>query len=160
MLVKCRNCSQRVDKDTAYKVVVGAANHYYCSKKEYDEIISAKQDKENTYNNIYNAFGYKVTNTSLFKEINELLKTYTYKQILAYLQANMDYLKNVMSKEFATEYARIRYFSAILKNSLADFKEKKEEIQKQLVIDMPANKFKSKNRRKSIAEYEMEVGEE
>ena len=65
-----------------------------------------------------------------------------------------------MGKEFVSEYARIRYFSAILKNSLADFKIKEPEFVKLIDVDMPSNRYKRKKQRKALSEIETEVGDE
>ena len=67
----------------------------------------------------------------------------------------------MQNKSFQSEYAQIRYFAAILKNSLSDFKyEKKEKINKEVEIDMPSCNFKRRLNKKTLAEYEQEVGEE
>ena len=74
----------------------------------------------------------------------------------------MTYLSNLMqNKSFQSEYAQIRYFTAILKNNLTDFKyEKKERINIKVDIDMPEYVFKRKSDRKPLIEFEEEVGEE
>lgn len=144
----------------AYKVVVKGVNHYYCNKQEYNEIQKRKQSKDNTFLCINDIFGYKVTSTVLFKEINGLHDTYTYEKIFAYLQDNHQYLQQVMEKDFVSEYAKIRYFSAILKNNLADFKMKEAEFVKSIDVDMPSNRYKRKKQRKALSEIEMEVGDE
>lgn len=144
----------------AYRVVVKGVNHYYCNKQEYIEIQKRKQSKDNTFLCINDIFGYKVTSTVLFKEINGLHDTYTYEKIFAYLQDNHQYLQQVMEKDFVSEYAKIRYFSAILKNNLADFKMKEPEFVKSIDVDMPSNRYKRKKQRKALSEIEMKVGDE
>lgn len=159
---KCRYCGKSIDTNNAYKIVLGKTNRYYCNEEEYNIIHKAQQIKENTYNLIYEIFGRKITNTILYKEINELSSVYSFEKIEAYLSKNKEYLSNIMqNKTFQNEYAQIRYFSAILKNSLTDFKyEKNEKINKNIEIDMPLYKFKRKTSKKSLAEYEQEVGGE
>jgi hypothetical protein len=139
---------------------VKGVNHYYCNKQEYDEIQRKKQSKDNTFLCINDIFGYKVTSTVLFKEINGLHDTYTYEKIFAYLQDNQQYLQQVMEKDFASEYAKIRYFSAILKNNLVDFKIKEPEFIRTMDVDMPSNRYKRKKQRKALSEIETEVGED
>lgn len=160
MLVKCRGCSNKIERDLAYRVVVKGANHYYCNEQEYNEIQKRKQSKDNTFLCINNIFGYKVTSTVLFKEINGLHDTYTYEKIFSYLQDNHQYLQQVMEKDFISEYAKIRYFSAILKNNLADFKMKEPEFVKSIDVDIPSNRYKRKKQRKALSEIETEVGDE
>lgn len=160
MQVKCRVCKTKIERTDAYKVVIGGKNHYYCTEKEYKDLLAQKEVKDNTYNLINHIFEKKVTNTALFKEMNALLETHTYEEILSYLQDNEDYLYRVMSKEFQSEYAKIRYFSTILKNNMADFQQKEEvKIVRDVKVDISESKFKRKNKRKPLVEYEEEVGE-
>ena len=68
-----------------------------------------------------------------------------------------------MQKEFSSEYAQIRYFSAILKNGMTDFihNEKLEEsVKKNIQVDMSEYKFKRKKHKKTLSEYEEEIGGE
>lgn len=159
---KCKYCGKSIDTKNAYKVIVGKTNRYFCNEEEYNIMHEAQQIKDDIYNLIYEIFGRKVTNTILYKEINELALVYSYKKMQTYLAQNMKYLSALMqNKSFQSEYAQIRYFTAILKNSLSDFKyEKKEKINKEVKIDMPSYKFKRESSKKSLAEYEQEVGEE
>ena len=158
MLVKCKSCGEKVDRDKAYKIVVNGKNNYYCSEDEYSKLKENQLIKNNTYSVIYEIFGRRVTNTILFKEIGELDKIYTYKTILSYLNDNKTYLESVMSKDFSSEYAKIRYFTAILKNNLSDYKEEKKIPDKQISIDIPKDNYKPRNRKKSLVEFEEEIG--
>ena len=115
MKVKCKSCGEKIERDTAYKVIIKDKNSYYCCEQEYLDYIKNLKDKDDVYIEIDNIFNRKVTHTVLFKEIYELSQTYTYKTILLYLQQNKEYLINVLSKNFVSEYAQIRYFTAILK---------------------------------------------
>lgn len=36
MQVKCQICGKSIDRSTAYKVVVGDANKYFCSEEEFN----------------------------------------------------------------------------------------------------------------------------
>ena len=50
-----------------------------------------------------------------------------------------------MGKDFSSEYAKIRYFSAILKNSLTDYKPKvKVEIDWQKPVETYKSNYKQK----------------
>jgi ribosomal protein L16 Arg81 hydroxylase len=160
MLVKCRICGNKIDRDTAYKVRNKNVNEYYCSQDEYLEKLEKIKVKYNTYEKLFDIFGRKITNTALFKEITELENVYGYEKIYQYLCENERYLSNVLSKDFKSEYAQIRYFSAILKNSLADFKIESKQPEKRIEIDMPTVKYTQRKKRKSLLEIEQEVGEE
>ena len=159
---KCKYCGKSIDTDNAFKVIVGKTNRYYCDENEYNIIHKTQQIKDDTYNLIYEIFGRKITNTILYKEVNELSGIYSFEKIEAYLSQNIEYISNLMqNKSFQNENAQIRYFAAILKNSLSDFKyEKKEKINKEVEIDMPSCNFKRRLNKKTLAEYEQEVGEE
>ena len=75
---KCRYCGKSIDTNNAYKIVLGKTNRYYCNEEEYNIINKAQQIKEDTYNLIYEIFGRKITNTILYKEINELSSVYSF----------------------------------------------------------------------------------
>lgn len=160
MLVKCKICGNKIERTEAYKVVVNNTNHYYCNKAEYDTWLFKKKSKDDTYNLIYDIFERKITNTILFKEIGELASIYTYEKILAYLQEHETYLQGVMKKGYSSEYAQIRYFTAILKNSLTDFQYQKDLEPQKLFVDIPDNKFNRTKRRVPLIEYEERVGDE
>lgn len=159
MLVKCRLCSKKVDRNEAFKVIVGGKNVYYCNESEYQNVLHEKEVRHDTYECINQIFGYKVLNSALYKEINLLLEVYSYDCVLGYLTENKQYLTNILEKDFSSEYAKIRYFSAILKNNMADFKMKQPEIPKDVEIDIPVIKYKRKNKRRSLSEIEEQVGE-
>ena len=161
MLVKCRYCGIKLDREKAFKVVVGGRNTYYCNKIEYEKVVHTKKLKDTTYDCINEIFGYKVLNSALFKEINILLEVYPYERILGYLTENKGFLSNVLNKDFNSEYAKIRYFSTIIKNSIVDFKIKqtKSEYPKEVEMDMPVIKYKRKNKRRPLCEIEEQVGD-
>lgn len=159
MLVKCRLCGAKVERKNAFKVVVGNKNAYYCNEAEYQKVLHNRKVKDNTYACINEIFGYKVLNSALFKEINLLLEIYSYEHILAYLMENKNYITKVLERDFVNEYAKIRYFSAIIKNNIADFKMKEREKPREVNMDMPIRNYKRKNKRRSLEEIEQKVGE-
>lgn len=159
MLVKCRQCGTKIDRKTAFKVVVGGKNAYYCNEAEYQKTLHEKEIKTNTYDCINQIFGYKVLNSALFKEINLLLDVYSYEHIFAYLTENKEYITKVLEKDFVSEYAKIRYFAAILKNNLADFRMKEPENPREVEVDIPIMHYKRRNKRRSLSEIEESVGD-
>ena len=160
--VKCRKCGATLNRDKAFRVVVGKVNTYYCNESEYNNVVLAKQVKENTYKCIDRIFGYKIVNTVLRKEINVLLENYSYELILSYLQSNFDFLHDVMRRSFQSEYAKIRYFSAILRNSLEDYKQSLNKIPETKVgeLDIANMNFHRKTKRVALQDIEMDVGDE
>lgn len=187
MLVKCRKCGNKIDRTIAFKVVVGSKNAYYCNEEEYKqhleeqklkaerkqqakekrELLNKKKEeekifREKIYDNVKYVFGYLPVNTTLYKEMNELFKTFEYEIILRYLEQEKDYLWDTSrTKEFCSEYAKIRYFSAILKNSMADFESKYQlenpEPIKNYDEDFCEMKYRRKTKKRSLSEIENNV---
>lgn len=162
---KCKYDEKWIDTKTAFKVVIKDKNTYFCSEECYNHFCEAKemQDKINAeYDEIYELtkqiFGYEFTGYSLLKrEINTWEKVGTRAKIIAYLTENKDWLSNVMSKEFASDFNRVRYYSVIVAGKLHDFKPKQIEVEKPKVIveeaiyEAPTQSF---NKRRSLADLE------
>ena len=163
MQVKCRCCGKMIDREIAYKVITNKQNTYYCTEKEYLNKIQQSQYHTDMINKIFVIFNCMITNTILFKEISELEMIYSSKVILNYLSANEDYLKKLLSnKSFSSQYAKIRYFTTILKNNLADYKDNTVEMDNNIEnkiseIEIVNMKYKQKKKRRSIAEIEEEI---
>ena len=133
MMVTCQICKNKIERDTAYKRVVGKANKYYCSEQEWqaeeDKKRRIAEDKDKVYRLICDILGEKeIINTALWKEKAVWNKAFSDEIIAKYLAENKDYLTSAVSKLSGTEYAKIRYVSAVLKNSLRDWKPKVVEV--------------------------------
>lgn len=160
MLVKCRYCDNKIDRKDAFKVVVDGKNIYYCNEAEYLTVLHDRKIRDDTYECINEIFGYKVINTALFKELSFILGSYSYDRILAYLEENKDYMTSVIQqRDYSSEYAKIRYFSAMIKNGIADFKVKEKEVPKQVEVDMPDGHYKRRQKKRSLSDIEEQVGE-
>lgn len=160
MLVKCKCCGNKIERESAYKVTTDKGNKYYCNKAEYEAMQKEKADKDAIYAEIVDIFGYKIQNSALFKEWkcwNELASN---EKILSYIQENKDYIKGAVGRLNSTEYARVRYVSAILKNSLVDYKvesrkePEKIEVKKDSFFELFEPIKENKKMRKSFAELE------
>ena len=156
--VKCKYCGKLIQRENAYKVVKGNVNNYYCSETEYNNMLSAKlaeqKNKEKMYSLINDIIG-KTTNTILFKEIKIWLSVTNYSNIVSYLIDNKQFLVDTMQKKnFANDYGMIRYFSAIVKNNIGDYKPPTPEIIRKIDIEIYDTKFKPKTRRKCLTDYE------
>ena len=106
---------------------------------------------------MYEAIEYfigKTTNTALFKEINIWLSVADYDTICNYLTDNKSYISSVINKDFSSEYAKIRYFSAIVKNSIGDYKPSNTEPIKTAETELYETKYQPKRKRKGLADYE------
>jgi hypothetical protein len=162
---KCKYCGKWLDTKESIKVTDDGKNRYYCNAwcctKHSEELIEkAKINAE--YDEIYELtkqiFGYEFTGYSLLKrEINTWEKVGTRKKIIAYLTENKGWLSDVMSKEFASDFNRVRYYSVIVAGKLHDFKPKAIEAEKPKVVveetiyTAPAQ---SLNKRRSLADLE------
>lgn len=155
MQVTCQICKKKIEKDTAYKRVVGKVNKYYCSEQEWqaeeDRKKKYKEDKDKVYYLICDMFGYEIQNTKFFDEWVLWNKLKSNEIIYKYLRENEDRLQEICDRSFDTEYQRIRYFSAVLKNSLRDFVPKAEvqpvEKPRVVVEEHYETKYKPKERR-------------
>lgn len=178
MRVICRYCKSKIEKKDALQIPGEKYNTYYCNKECYSkanaekkakeiERLAKKQEKEENkqkridpvYEEIADIFGYRIANSALFKEMKLWRGICDDTKILAYLQENRDRIKSAMERASSSEYARIRYVSAILKNSLADYNVKNIEAEKTtpgITVDedyiMPINKKKKTERRKGFGE--------
>ena len=128
---KCRYVKRELDTKTAFRIVIENKNTYWCGAACYHKYLTekAEQDKINAeYDEIFELtkqiFGYEFTGYSLLKrEINTWEKVGTRAKIIAYLTENKDWLSNVMSKEFASDFNRVRYYS-VNDGSVVEYKGK------------------------------------
>lgn len=161
---KCKICGTQLNTTEAYKVTdKNGKNRYYCSASEF-EIEEARkkkaaEDKDRVYRLICDILGEKeIINTALWKEKAIWNKVFSDEIIAKYLAENQNYLTSAVSKLSGTEYAKIRYVSAVLKNSLRDFKPKVEVVEKPRVITTEEHyetKYKPKAR---VALEDLEEG--
>ena len=137
MQVTCQICRKKIERDTAYKRVVGKANKYYCSEAEWrqeeDKKKKAAEDKEKAYRLVCDIMDEnEIINTVLWKEWQVWNKVANNEKIAKYLDENKDYLTSVIGRLGSSEYARIRYLSAIIRDKIKGFvpKVKIEELPK------------------------------
>lgn len=162
MKVKCRVCGAKIEKQDAYAVITDKDRKYYCSKEEVDALTAKKKLKDDIYNIICDIFGYKVQNSILFKEQTIWCEICDDEKILAYLQENKDYITNAINRldSNSKEFAKIRYFSAILKNNLHDFaacKPKIEPVKINTDFEMYEPVVSSRQKRRGLSDIEDEV---
>jgi hypothetical protein len=110
-------------------VVVKNKNTYYCDVDEYVKINTENESRFKVIDLAFEILG-KTTNTTLMKEITEIAKVHTYTKLLKFMEENMIEIDAAMTRtDFVHEYAKIRYFAAIIKNQIGDFKEKVENTE-------------------------------
>ena len=123
-----------------------------------------KAKRDAVYDELCDIFGYEVQNTVLFTEWILWNKLADDEKILAYLKEHKDYIKGATARASGTEYAKIRYMSAILKNNLKDYSNSRGQREQLQVVDdaMPKESSfvlfepvkENKKVRKSFAELE------
>lgn len=162
---KCRICGASLNTKDAYKVVVNNKNQYYCNQNEYENDLAQKkkvaEDKKKIYDLICDIMGQKdIINTALWKEKAVWNKAFSDEIIAKYLAENKNYLTSAIARLDSSEYAKIRYLSAILKNSLGDFKPKAEVVITPQVVNEEhyETKYKSKIRQ-ALEDFEEEYDE-
>ena len=158
---KCQYDRNWVDTNTAYKEVVDGKNLYWCSedchkawkeqiakenavKLEYDEIIAATKS----------IFGYNLSSYALIrKEITVWESLTTKANIISYLKENKEWLSRIMSKEFSSDFHRVKYFSTVISSKLHDYRPKIEVAKVEKEVDMcglESFKYKQKNTRRGL----------
>lgn len=172
MQVKCRLCGKKIDKKDAFQAPTGSGRFYFCNEeeaktKEEEKLKKAEANHKEkkvdpVYEEVADIFGYRIQNSVLFKEMKLWRGICNDEKILAYLQENKDYLKNTMERLDSSEYARIRYFSAILKNNLGDYKIKTPtvnivKVETNFELYEPASSVKTKSKRRGLSSIEDEV---
>ena len=160
---KCKICGSELDTKIAYKITdKNGKNKYFCSQSEFEKEEERKkkiaEDKDKVYRLICDIMGaQEIVNTALYKEWVEWSKVATNSKIAKYLEENKAYLTSAIKRLSSTEYAKIRYLSAVLKNSLKDYTPKVVEQPNPAVVveetfyETPAQ---SLNKRRSLAELE------
>jgi YHS domain-containing protein len=152
---KCKICGTELDTKAAYKVTdKSGKNKYFCSEAEFEAEEERKkkvaEDKEKVYRLICDIMGVnEVLNTALWKEKIEWNKAFSDEFIAKYLEEKKDYLSSAIARLSGSEYAKIRYISAVLKNSLRDFKPKETVVEAPKIVteEHYETKYKAKVRR-------------
>lgn len=151
---KCRICGKTLDTNTAYKVTdKNGRNKYFCSVSEFETEETRKkkvlEDKDRVYRLICDIMCVKeIISTALWKEWQVWLKVADNEKIAQYLEENKDYLTSAITRLDSSEFAKIRYFSAILKNNLGSFKPRVQKVIKPqpTMEEHYETKYKSKTR--------------
>lgn len=131
---KCKICGSELDTKTAYKMTdKSGKNKYFCSQSEFEAEEARKkkvqEDKDRVYYLICDIMGEKeIISTALFKEWQVWNKVADNEKISDYLAENRDYLSSVIARLQSSEYARIRYLSAIIRDKIKAFVPKTVEV--------------------------------
>lgn len=137
---KCRICGTPHNTEDAYRVVVNNKNQYYCSQEEYEKELERKkkvaENKDRVYRLICDIMEERdIINTALYKEWQVWNKVADNEKIAKYLEENKEYLTSVMTRLGSSEYARIRYLSAIIRDKIKGFVPKVEVVETPMVVE-------------------------
>lgn len=158
---KCKYCQQWVNTDIAYKTNLNNKNNYYCSKDHFllhEKDINEKNKIQSEYDEMISIityiFGYNLSSYSLLrKEFNTWESLTTRANIISYLKENKEWLARIMSKEFSSDFHRVKYFSTVIASKLHDYKPKIEVVQISKEVDMcgiESFKYKQKHCRRGL----------
>ena len=165
----CKYDKKQLDTKTAFKVVIQEKNTYFCDEECYNHFRDAKEKQEKInaeYDEIIDItreiFGYEFQSIGLLRrEITAWERVGTRQKIIAYLNENKSWLSDAMSKEFVSDFNRVRYYSTIVIGKLHDFKPKVVEAEKpKVVTDVNMNEMMyeirntNTNKRRSLADLE------
>lgn len=165
---KCPICGSELNTSTAYKVeIIGPRTgkityKYYCSEEEWlseqARKKKAKEDKDKAYYLICDIMGEKeIINTALWKEWAIWNKVADNEKISKYLEENKSQLTSEIGRLSSSEFAKIRYLSAIIKNGIKEFEprvEEKKPVIIETIYEQPTIYINTKkiNRRRGFAE--------
>lgn len=172
--VKCRLCKTMIDRIGAFESPTNVG-FYYCNEEEYNKDIRERENKkaaserakerihkiDPVYEAVAEILGYRTQNSIFFNEMKLWRGICNDDTILAYLAENKNFLSNAMQKDFNNEYGKIRYFSAILKNNLGNYKISYKPVRAPVKVEVDDTIYEPtisrKRKRRSLSELEDEV---
>ena len=163
----CKYDKKQLDTKTAFKVVIKEKNTYFCDENCYNKYFADKAEKEKfqaEHDEVFELtkqiFGYDFQSRGLLRrEVDAWVQISTMQKIIAYLKENQSWLTNIMSREFESDFNRVRYYSVIVSGKLHDFKPKSEDVIQEThmeVCGVETNNYKSTQTRRGLAFLEEE----
>lgn len=135
MKVKCKICGDKIERDTAYKVVKETTktkvNEYYCNQEEYDKVQQEKKSREKCINTIVEVLSMQMITPVWLKNIKTIREFYDYNIIEKCFKENEDTIKwSIYNKDFKTEHMKSKYILAIIANNIEDtYKKHKRDME-------------------------------
>lgn len=131
MQVKCQICGKSIDRSTAYKVVIGDANKYFCSEEEFNAEKARKDHAKEILETIAECYQYcsgygEPPYNVVRKELKENLKAIDAETICQFVKENREKLKKTVEKKverdgpFSQVYFSFRYLSGIIKREILE----------------------------------------
>lgn len=131
MQVKCQICGKSIDRSTAYRVVVGDTNKYFCSEEEFDADKARKDHAKEVLETITECYQYcsgygEPPYNVVKKELKENLGVIDIETIYQFVKENREKLKKTVDKKierdgpFSRAYFIFRYVSGIIKREILE----------------------------------------
>ena len=119
MLVKCKICGSKNEKNDSFCIVISGKNNYYCSETEYNSHQREREYKDSFYNELCECFGYEIKNSMLWKAIAELKEQYSYEVLYhTIVEKKKDIVEALPRLINAVESNKIKYTFAIISNGV------------------------------------------
>ena len=139
MQVKCHICGKSIDRLTAYKVVIGGVNKYFCSEEEFNADKARKDHAKEVLETIAECYqycsGYGEPPYNVVKrELKENLKAVDVETIYQFVKENREKLKKTVDKKierdgpFSQVYFVFRYLSGIIKREILEKNWKTKQV--------------------------------
>ena len=118
--VICKNCTNELTTDIAFKVTdEKGKNSYYCSKEEYEQMINEKTSKNKCLETIKEIMNIKMLPPIMVKKVNELRDFYDYIIIEKTFKESRESIEwSLESKEFNNEFTKAKYITSIVANNI------------------------------------------
>lgn len=141
----CKACGKEIARGQGYKVT---PSKRYCSEKCYRE-----------YEKMWGMVFQFIDDCPMLRKE---CKTWgnNFEKINCYLYDNADRISTALNKDFKSLYSKIRYFSVMVQNGLAEYKMPSPVIIKKTDNEYYEHKYKPKARRKCLADYERSIDDE
>lgn len=116
---KCKICGKQLTTDIAYKVKKGSKNFYYCSEEEYKSMAQVIEDRDYCYDIAARVMQVPMITPAMKKEINELAAHYRFIVVARTFKEQRDAITRFLNTgTYTSDYARMRYIMAIIKNNI------------------------------------------
>ena len=165
-MVKCKRCGKKIDQSTAFKVLKWkkdgspAPSEWYCNEDEYVEVVNAKMKRELCLKELELVFGVGWSYSTALGQMKDIISNYGYETLYYYLLQDGERICNTLrNKKFETNFGKLRYFLAILRNNLPDFAPPKEDNRTVKPDEIVEITYKPKTKRRSLDDIEDDLDE-
>lgn len=160
MLVTCKCHGQKIDRDTAFKVVKETSTgkkqtNYYCSQEIYEEIFIERERRDSIPKIVRWILGGTVSYALFKPQILRMFDQYSSEEMLNYLEHEKDRLAAYLArKDFDSDRAKVGYLLAILRSDMKTWSENKQQTTVVVGFDCEPVKYVPRKRKPTLEEYE------